>query len=76
MHACARGIASKLVENIERLLFAPKYQHFENSAYLATDTKYKEKRIVAKSFRLEKLKDFFLFQNKKFHWKCDKFYIL
>jgi len=63
MHACASRIASKLAENVNRLLFCPKYQHFENSTYSATDRKYKEKRIVAKSFRLRKLKDVFPFQN-------------
>lgn len=54
------GIASKLTENINRLLFPPRYQHVENVSYLTIGTKLKEKKRVAKSFRLKKFKDFFL----------------
>lgn len=38
----ASGIASKLAENIK--IFPPKYQHFENSAYLTIGIKQKGKK--------------------------------
>lgn len=62
VHACASGVASKLAENINRLLSPlppPKYQHFENSAYLAEYIKYKEKKYSCQIFQVGKVGRFF-----------------